>query len=61
MPIGQNNRDHHQVCQLKVPNALDRIHRAQCLNYLRASKLQVGLVINFGLPNTGVKRVVTGF
>jgi hypothetical protein len=32
-------------------------HRAQCLNYLRASGLTLGLVINFGVPRLDVQRV----
>ena len=39
---------------------LDRVHRAQCLNYLRASGLQVCLLLNFGTPDLQIKRVVNG-
>ena len=36
------------VVECKAAEAIDRAHRAQLLNYLRASGLQVGLVLNFG-------------
>jgi GxxExxY protein len=49
------------VVELKAVSAIDPIHRAQCLNYLRAANLQVGLVVNFGLPTLEVKRVVCGY
>jgi GxxExxY protein len=49
------------VVELKAAGAIEAIHRAQCLNYLRAGNLQVGLVVNFGLPSLEVKRVVNGF
>ena len=36
------------VVECKAAAAIERAHRAQLLNYLRASGLQVGLVLNFG-------------
>lgn len=36
------------VVECKAAEAIERAHRAQLLNYLRASGLQVGLVLNFG-------------
>jgi GxxExxY protein len=35
------------VVELKVARALTDFHLAQCANYLRASNLRLGLVINF--------------
>jgi GxxExxY protein len=49
------------VVELKATSITDPIHRAQCLNYLRAADLRVGLLINFGRPKLEVKRVVSGF
>ena len=46
------------VVELKSLPMLDRIHRAQCLNYLRATGLETGLVINFGRPRIEVQRVI---
>jgi GxxExxY protein len=49
------------VVELKAASAIEAIHRAQCLSYLRAANLSVGLVINFGQPRLEVRRVVNGF
>ena len=45
--------------ELKASRALEPIHEAQLLNYLRASDLEVGLLLNFG-PAPKVKRMVFG-
>ena len=47
------------VVELKAVRALEPIHRAQCMNYLRASGIATGLVLNFGLPRLDVQRVQT--
>ncbi len=49
------------LVELKAVMALDRIHQAQCLNYLKATGLTVCLLINFGRPKIEIKRVVNGF
>lgn len=36
----------------------DDSHKAQCLNYLRATSLKICLLINFGNPRVEVKRFV---
>jgi GxxExxY protein len=36
------------VVELKAVSALNDEHRAQVLNYLKASSFQLGLLINFG-------------
>ena len=38
--------------ELKASRVLDRSHEAQLLNYLRASDLEVGLLLNFGTRPT---------
>lgn len=45
------------IVETKVAKAIDPVHRAQVSNYLRASGLEVGLVINFG-SSVQFKRVV---
>ena len=45
------------IVEVKVAKAIDPVHRAQLLNYLRASGLEVGLVVNFG-SSVQFKRVV---
>ncbi len=46
------------VVELKAVEALEDIHFAQVRAYLKASKLHVGLLINFNAPTLTVKRVV---
>lgn len=45
------------IVELKATKALNDIHMAQCLNYLRATQLKVCLLINFGTPKIGIKRI----
>ena len=49
------------VVELKAVRALDNVHQAQCMNYLRATKLTVCLLLNFGTSRLQVKRIVNGF
>ena len=49
------------IVEIKAVQALDRVHRQQCLNYLRATNLKLGLVLNFGLAHLEVARVVCNF
>jgi len=49
------------IVEIKAVKALDDVHTAQCLNYLKATGLQVCSLINFGAPKATVKRVVYGF
>ena len=44
--------------ELKVAKAIDDIHRAQCLNYLKATGLHLCLLLNFGKPRLEIKRIV---
>jgi GxxExxY protein len=46
------------VVELKTVQVLNRAHRAQCINYLRATGLHLCLLINFGAPRLEVRRVV---
>lgn len=45
------------IIELKTVKGIDEIHLAQCLNYLKATKLPLCLLINFGKPRVEVKRV----
>jgi GxxExxY protein len=49
--------DQRVIVETKVAKAIDAVHRAQLLNYLRASGLEVGLVLNFS-TSAQFKRVV---
>ncbi len=46
------------IVELKAVKAIDEVHQAQLLNYLRASGLHVGLILNFGKQKLGIKRFV---
>jgi len=46
------------VLELKTAKLIDEIHKAQLLNYLRATCLKVGLILNFGTSRLGIKRMV---
>ena len=43
---------------LKAVRAFDDVHRAQCLNYMKATGLHVCLLLNFAKPRVEVKRLV---
>lgn len=46
------------LVELKATKALDGIHMAQCINYLRATGIHVCLLLNFGKPKLEIKRIV---
>jgi len=46
------------IVETKAVKILDDSHMAQCLNYLKATGLRLGLLLNFGVPRVAVRRVV---
>ena len=46
------------LVELKTTKTLDHMHRAQCLNYLKATGLPLCLLLNFGNPSLEIKRIV---
>jgi GxxExxY protein len=46
------------IVELKAAKAIDDVHKAQLLNYMKASGLEIGLILNFGTPKLGIKRMV---
>jgi GxxExxY protein len=46
------------VVELKAIKALEDVHFAQVKSYLKATKLHVGLLLNFNAPTLVVKRIV---
>jgi GxxExxY protein len=50
--------DSKVIVELKALNTLEDVHLAQTLNYLEASKLEVGLLINFGTTKLQFKRLI---
>ncbi|MFZ1800523.1 MAG: GxxExxY protein [Chitinophagaceae bacterium] len=61
-PIGTRRADFviegKVLVELKAIFQLDDVHMAQVLNYLKAYKLEVGLLINFGSKSLTFKRFV---
>ena len=49
------------IVELKVADILGRLHRAQCLNCLRASGKRLALLLNLGRPKVDVERVISGY
>jgi len=52
--------NHQIIIETKAVKALNEIHQAQILNYLKATNLQLGLLINFGTPKVQIKRMING-
>jgi len=48
------------IVELKAIKAFDTIHQAQLLNYLKATGIRTGLLLNFGTSRLGIKRMVYG-
>jgi GxxExxY protein len=44
------------IIEMKVVEQLQKIHEAQLLNYLKATGLKVGLLVNFKYPRAEIKR-----
>jgi GxxExxY protein len=61
-PIGTRRADFmvegKVLVELKAIIELEDVHTAQLLNYLRAYKIEVGLLINFGSKSMTFKRLV---
>jgi len=49
--------DDRIIVELKTAKTLLPEHQAQVINYLRATGIDVGLLINFGTPRLEVKRL----
>ncbi len=48
------------ILELKAIENLSKVHEAQLLNYLKATRIQVGLLVNFKHPKAEIKRMVLG-
>ena len=46
------------IVELKALNAITNEHQSQLINYLTATKLKLGIIINFGKPSIEHKRIV---
>jgi GxxExxY protein len=61
-PIGTRRADFvvegKVLVELKALAALEDVHLAQALNYLKAYRLEIGLLINFGAKSLEFKRLI---
>jgi GxxExxY protein len=48
------------IVEVKAIKELEKIHSVQLINYLKASDLRLGLLINFSYENVKVKRLANG-
>ena len=46
------------IVELKVAKVPDDVHVAQCVNYLKATGLELALLLNFATREVGVRRVI---
>jgi len=46
------------IVEIKASSGLTAIDEAQLLNYLKATKLRVGLLLNFGQESLEIKRMI---
>ncbi len=61
-PIGIRRADfvveNKVLVELKAISQIEEVHKAQVLNYLKAYKLELGLLINFGSKSLQIKRLI---
>ncbi|HET6267932.1 MAG TPA: GxxExxY protein [Acidobacteriota bacterium] len=46
------------IVEIKAVKSFDAIHEAQLLNYLKATGIRLGLLMNFGIPRLGIRRLI---
>ncbi len=46
------------ICEIKAVERLSSAHQAQLLHYLKATGIEVGLLLNFGSKRVQVKRMI---
>ena len=46
------------IIELKTVERIEKIHEAQLLNYLKATGIQVGMIVNFRHQKADIKRLV---
>lgn len=50
--------DNKVIVELKKVDAINKVHAAQLVSYLKTLGLNVGLILNFGKSKLDIKRVV---
>ncbi|PCJ84121.1 MAG: GxxExxY protein [Thiotrichaceae bacterium] len=53
--------DGRLLTELKALSGFSEVHDAQVMNYLKASGLTVGLLLNFGVTRLGIRRIVWNY
>jgi len=48
------------LLELKAVSVVPAVYEAQLMNYLKATGLPFGLLLNFGKPKLGIKRIIMG-
>ena len=48
--------ENNVIIELKAVSALNENHKAQIINYLKATGIDVGLLVNFGAPKLEYRR-----
>ena len=51
--------DNTIILELKAVNEMNSVYESQVINYLKATGLQIGLLINFGQEELQVRRLAT--
>jgi GxxExxY protein len=46
------------IVELKAVEKIKKVHQAQLLNYLKATGIKVGLLVNMRYPKAEIKRMV---
>jgi GxxExxY protein len=50
--------DNKMILELKTVDSITNVHKAQVMNYLRATGLHLGLILNFAKPRLVYQRIV---
>lgn len=46
------------IIELKTVEKIEKIHEAQLMHYLKATKMPIGLLVNFKHPKAEIKRII---
>ena len=46
------------ILEIKAAEAIEDSYQAQLLNYLKASGIHIGFILNFGTSKLGFKRMI---
>jgi len=63
-PVGTSRLDmligNRLILELKAVEQLNAVHKAQVISYLKATRLQLALLINFNVPvlRNGIQRII---